>query len=130
MGHKIKTKNRGDAINQNAARVKVLARKIGELGNEMKEAKKSLVAMSDELSELINGDLYDLKEGTNRRLELLERPIWRKLMDRIKDKKGGDPAKPTHRAVMKDRGTIRQRPATGTEKEKGAEDGSDQRSDD
>lgn len=113
MGHGQKNKNRGEAIQRNAARVGALAEKLKEMGllakkldAEQKEEINLIVAEMESMS----GDIVTLRSDldatlteVNRRLDLLERNMWRKFMDKMKDVvKRGDPAKPANRAIQLD----------------------------
>ena len=106
MGHKIKTANRTAAINRNAARTQTLAEKLEEMGKLVGKIREELVEQVDliieHVDELETGFAVQIRE-INDRLDLLEVPIWRKIMDKVKEMiERGDPAKPANRAVQLD----------------------------
>jgi len=120
MGHGKKNANRGEAINRNAARISKLAEKVGELGKELKVGFKGMVAEAKAADEAFQ----NLREVFGQRLTELEKPWWRKIMDKVKDKKKrGDPANPNHRAVIMDRSSVRKRPKDEEKKEEGKKEG-------
>lgn len=111
MGHNLKTKNRAEAINRNAARVQTLAEKIEELGGMVKKIREELIEQVELIVEEM-GEISDRLDGfaadTMDRLDQLERPIWRKIMDKVKDViDRGDPAKPANRAIQLDIHSVR-----------------------
>lgn len=106
MGHNIKTANRTAAINRNAARTQTLAEKLEEMGKLVGKIREELVEQVDliieHVDELETGFAVQIRE-INDRLDLLEVPIWRKIMDKVKEMiERGDPAKPANRAVQLD----------------------------
>lgn len=106
MGHNIKTKNRTDAINRNAERTRTLAEKISELGGHVAAIRKELIEQVEliikEMDEF-NERLDWLAANSMDRFDQLERPIWRKIMDKMKEVVDrGDPAKPANRAIQLD----------------------------
>jgi predicted ribosome quality control (RQC) complex YloA/Tae2 family protein len=106
VGHNIKTANRTAAINRNAARTQTLAEKLEEMGKLVGKIREELVEQVDliieHVDELETGFAVQIRE-INDRLDLLEVPIWRKIMDKVKEMiERGDPAKPANRAVQLD----------------------------
>ena len=111
MGHNIKTKNRTEAINRNAARTQTLAEKISELGGHVAAIRKELIEQVEliikEMDEF-NERLDWLAANSMDRLDQLERPIWRKIMDKMKEVVDrGDPAKPANKAILLDIHSVR-----------------------
>jgi hypothetical protein len=106
VGHNIKTANRAEAINRNAARVKVLAEKIEEMGGLVGKIREELMEQVDLLIEQmqeLENDFAEEIRGVKDRLDLVERSIWRKIMDKMSEVVDrGDPAKPANRAIQLD----------------------------
>lgn len=107
----IKKTNRGAAIEKNTGRIRILAQKIQQLADLVREVRRDL---HDEIAELTDA-VTDFEEEVNatlaeidERLSLLERSTWRKIMDKMKDiKTGGNPAEPMNRAVALDIHSVR-----------------------
>ena len=78
VGHGQKNTNRGQAINRNAARIKKLAEKLGELGEIVKKVKTGATKDLDEISVMVDEWFTETEE----RLRLLERPWWKRLLRR------------------------------------------------
>ena len=76
MGHGKKNANRGEAIQNNYARIRTLAEKHKALGNIVKDVKREL---QDEINEILVV-VDEMDEETQERLRLLERPWWKKLL--------------------------------------------------
>jgi hypothetical protein len=114
VGHKQKTANRGEAIMRNKARIETLARKIGEIGEQSEERRLQL---KEELDALIE-EFEEVKDELEERLDLLERSLWRKMMDRIKKMKKGNPTKAPNRAVIVKDGDVRKEAHKRAGKEK------------
>lgn len=111
MGHNIKTANRTAAINRNAARTQTLAEKIEEMGKLVGKIREELMEQVDLIvghtDELETGFAVQIRE-INDRLDLLEVPIWRKIMDKVKEvMERGDPAKPANKAILLDIHSVR-----------------------
>jgi hypothetical protein len=120
VGHGIKTANRGEAIKKNSARVEMLARKLEELAKLTAQSNGDIAeqveGIIEEMEEMENGfaeQILELKE----RLDLLERPIWRKIMDKVK-KKEPTPPTPNHRAVVLDIHSVKHTTKAETKKRK------------
>jgi hypothetical protein len=103
VGHKQKTANRAAGIARNEARIKKLAQKIGEIGEGASEWRKEL---KDEI-EVLAEELDESLDKIHARLDLLERSLWRKMMDRIKKVRKGNPTKAPNRAVIVKDGDVR-----------------------
>jgi predicted ribosome quality control (RQC) complex YloA/Tae2 family protein len=111
VGHNIKNTNRTEAINRNAARLQKLAEKLEEMGKLVGKIREELVEQVDliieHVDELETGFAVQIRE-INDRLDLLEVPIWRKIMDKMKEVVDrGDPAKPANRAIQLDIHSVR-----------------------
>jgi len=76
MGHGKKNANRGEAIQNNYARIRTLAEKHKALGNIVNDVKREL---QDEINEILVV-VDEMDEETQERLRLLERPWWKKLL--------------------------------------------------
>ena len=113
MGHGQKNANRGEAIMRNKARIKELATKIGEIGKMSKESRTELKGEIEALAE----EFEEISEALKGRLDLLERSLWRKMMDRIKKVRKGNPTKAPNRAVIIKDGDVRKEAHTRAGKE-------------
>jgi hypothetical protein len=114
MGHGSKNANRGEAIMRNRARIEKLAEKIGEIGEQSEERRLQLKEELDALIEEFEGVKNELEE----RIDLLERSLWRKMMDKIKKVRKGNPADASNRAVIIKDGRVREEAHKRAEKEK------------
>lgn len=81
MGHGKKNANRGEAIQNNYARIKKLAEKHKELGNHLKDAKRELqdeineiLVVVDEMDEEFKARLTELEE----RVLFNAQPFWKR----------------------------------------------------
>ena len=126
---RIKKTNRGEAIEKNTGRIHNLAQQIQKLADIVRESRRELHDETMELTDVftdfeeeVNSQLAEISE----RLDLLERSVWRKIMDKVREiKSGGDPAEPMNRAVRLDIHSVRQDAHDRIKKEGGDDDEKD-----